>query len=87
MSNSIPWLQNLNPKALTETLEQDLQGVALVPLDGRPDLQDLPALGEPEVRVLLEHRPHLLLQSAPFLPASHTYMPASLSHASDRRRT
>jgi hypothetical protein len=63
---------------LTETLEQELNGVALVPLDGRPDLQDLPALGEPEVRVLLEHRPHLLLQSAPFLPSSnHTYMSAS----------
>lgn len=69
---------------LTETLEQELNGVALVPLDGRPDLEDLPALGEAEVRVLLEHRPDLLLQSAPFLPR---ILHACVSYYARRRRT
>lgn len=59
----------MHAHALTERLEQELEGVPFVPLDGRPDLQDFPAFGEQELRVLLEHRPDLILQSAPFLPS------------------
>jgi hypothetical protein len=56
-------------ETLTKRLEQELEGVSLVPLDGGPDLQDLPPLGEAEVRVALKHRPHLLAQIIPFLHA------------------
>ena len=56
--------------ALTERLEQELDGPALVPQDGRPDLQDLPALGELQLGEVPEHGLDLLRQWAPALQAT-----------------
>jgi hypothetical protein len=53
--------------ALTERLEQELDGPALVPHDGRPDLQDLPALSELQLGEVPEHDLDLLGQWAPSL--------------------
>jgi hypothetical protein len=47
-------------ESLTERLEQELKGIALVPLDGGTDLQDLSPLGEAEIWVALQHCSHLL---------------------------
>jgi hypothetical protein len=52
---------------LTERLEQELQCVALVPLDHGADLQHLAPLGQPQLRVVLEHGPDQVGQRAPFL--------------------
>lgn len=48
--------------ALTERLEQELDGLALVPHDRRPDLQNFPALGELQLGEVPEHGLDLVSQ-------------------------
>lgn len=47
---------------LTERPEQELDGLALVPHDRRPDLHDFPALGELQLGEVPEHGLDLLSQ-------------------------
>ena len=47
---------------LTERLEQELDGLALVPHDRRPDLQDFPALSELQLGEVPEHGLDLVSQ-------------------------
>lgn len=69
-------MYELLDQKLTESFEQELEGVAFVPLDGRPDLKDLSAFSEPEIRVAFQHCSHLLSEAIPFL----------LGHAAEMHR-
>jgi hypothetical protein len=79
--------QHVGAVGVPEGLEEELQGLALVPLDGGADLEHHPALRQLQLRVVLEHRLHHIRQRDPALIEQNKSLSQVSTHKNNRVST